>query len=302
MSLNLLQANQTAEDLFMVKMLENAICKNGQSYQKVTLLEKGGVSHVINNFNVPITQGTKVIKATIKADSYNGGISLSLVTWESVETNDLSLYVPVAQIDIKATWNYVVSKISNLRPGLRELVSHLIMSNSKLYASLPLYPVGAYARSGGLLEETASLIAIAENIAIIQKLDKDLMIAGAAIYHFGNAFTIDDTYNYSSNHLLFGESAFLFNTIMNVATNIKMGNDEQIKADLSDEDIKLIAHIAMTASGTLKPAIPEAIALKAIDKMYVDIECAKNALFEIEGGTTTFNNKSEFKNLYKQVS
>lgn len=300
MSLNQLQANTTAEDYYLVKLAENAVCKNGQPYQRVTLVERGGVSYIINNFNVPITPDAKVIKATVKADNYNGGISLALVAWEKIEANDLSVFAPVAKIDIQAHWNYVVEKISSLRPGLRNLVSNLIMSNCNAYASLPLNPVGAYARYGGLLEETTSLMAIAESVAQIQKLDKDLMIAGAAIYHFGNAFTIDSSYNYSSNHLLFGESAFLFNSIMNIAANIKNGTDEQAKADLNEEDTKLLAHIAITASGSTKPAIPEAIALKGIDMMYLDVELAKNALSDIEGGTTTFNNKSlNYKGLYK---
>lgn len=302
MSLNNIVANTTTEDFYLIKLAENALCKNGQPYQKLTLTERGGVSYIINNFNSSIPQEVKVIKATIKADSYNGGISLSMVAWEKIETNDYSIFAPVAQIDIQETWNYVVSKIQSIRPGLRNMVSNLIMSNCNAYASLPLYPIGAYARSGGLLEETSHLISIAESVALIQKLDKDLMIAGAAIYHFGNALTIDQSYNYSANHLLFGEGTLLFNMIMTVAQNIQYGNDEQAKADLNGEDIKLLSHIALTSSGSVKPAVPEAIALRAIDKMYIDVESAKNALSDIECGKTTFNNKSmEYKSLYKAV-
>lgn len=302
MSLNQLAANQTAEDFFMVKLAENAVCKNGIPYQKVTLTERGGVSYTINNFNVAIPQEVRVVKATIKADAFNNGISFAMVAWERIDTNDLSIFAPMAQIDIQATWNYVVGKIQALRPGLRNLVSNLIMSNCNAYANLPLSPVGAYARNGGLLEETSFLMAIAESVANIQKLDKDLMIAGAAIYHFGNAFTIDESYNYSSNHILFGESAFLFNTIMNTASQIQNGSDEQAKADLNQEDIKLLAHIALTSTGNTKPVIPEAIALKAIDKMYIEVESSKNALMDIEAGKTTYNNKSlEYKSLYKKA-
>ena len=156
----------------------------------------------------------------------------------------------------------------------------IISENKNPFLTLPLNPTGAFARQSGILEATVKLMAVAETTAGQQGLDRDLLMAAAVLYYNWHFDTIDSGYNQTVADLMYGPSAAAAYKVQ--MKSMALAASEETRREISEEDAMLLGHILTARGNAVLPAIPEAAALKHLDRMAQEIDEMNETLADSE--------------------
>lgn len=135
-----------------------------------------------------------------------------------------------------------------------------------------------YRGRGGILEATLKMLESAEAMAGIYKLDRDLMVAGAILYNIGRTSTTDELGNTMPEDVLIGaanlSSEKIFMAKIELLRMYGENPDRQQLIGLlkQGENVRLLQHIVLSRYSGLKTAIPEAIILRSLDSITIELD------------------------------
>lgn len=269
-----LEVGKQQEVKIVVKSAENAVSRNGDKYQKVTVRDNNNHEAVFFNFNEEIVgKFPFVINAKVDTSEFKESACSKIISYELDKEAKVCDFLPKSQIDSAKAIQSLVKKTTGIRMGLRKIVGSILNEHIRAFRYYPLNKTGCFSRTSGILEATVKLTEMAEKTAESFGLDKDLMIAGAMLYYIGKTKTIDESYNYTPDDVLLGNG--LAATIIVHDAVVKLSNDDNVKEFIDEKDVKLLMHILSSRYKGISTAIPEAHALRHLDAMVTDIEAMK---------------------------
>lgn len=139
---------------------------------------------------------------------------------------------------------------ANVSIKIRKCEKTDISENREKFLTLPLNPSGAFARQGGILEATVKLMAVAS--AGQHGLDRDLLMAAAALYYSGHFDTVDAGYNNTVTYLMYGPAALACHKAR-MKSMALAASDAGAKDGIPEDDAMTLGHILMARGGTPSP-------------------------------------------------
>lgn len=258
----------------VIKSAENAISRNGDRYQKLTVRDNNDHEAVFFNFNEEIIgKFPFVINAKVDTSEFRESTCSKILSYEIDKEAKVSDFLPKAHIDSAKAIKSLVEKTTCIRMGLRKIVGSILNEHIRAFRYFPLNKTGCFSRTSGILEATVKLTEMAEKVSDTFGLDKDLMIAGAMLYYIGKTKTIDESYNYTPDDVLLGNGLTAAMIVHDAVGNLL--KDDEMKEVIHENDVRLLMHILSSRYKGVPTAIPEALALRHLDAMVTDIETMK---------------------------
>lgn len=258
----------------VIKSAENAISRNGNRYQKLTVRDNNDHEAVFFNFNEEIIgKFPFVINAKVDTSEFRESTCSKILSYEIDKEAKVSDFLPKAHIDSAKAIKSLVEKTTCIRMGLRKIVGSILNEHIRAFRYYPLNKTGCFSRTSGILEATVKLTEMAEKVSDTFGLDKDLMIAGAMLYYIGKTKTIDESYNYTPDDVLLGNGLTAAMIVHDAVGNLL--KDDEMKEVIHENDVRLLMHILSSRYKGVPTAIPEALALRHLDAMVTDIETMK---------------------------
>lgn len=293
-SLSELESGKDGAIIILVKNIETCKASNGSLYQKLAVRDSSGNEMTFMNFNAPVSLSTPaVIQANIRCEEFRQNISVKLTSSAPVNA-DMRAFFPKRQIVPKDCWNSLVEYLKPLRPGLRKIVSAIIMDHKTDFINLPLNPAGAFSRQCGIMEATWKLVQLADVTAKVQNLDHDLMVSAAMLYYMGKVNTVDSGYNYTKDDILTGCGLQVYNMVQMKVRDLMESDDENTKACLEQKDIDLLCHILVSRFKGTQTAIAEAAAMRYLDEIVTSTDEVNGALLNCPSDSIVINNNSRY--------
>lgn len=277
-NLSELKIGETPNVLVMLKAIESAESSNGV-YQKLIVRDKFDHEMTIFNFgglNIP-EKAPAVVKMGIMVKEYRGEPSLQFVNFQPVENGKLEDFLPKAYVNYREAWSEIVKPIGQIRPGLKAVVQQVLKVDQSAFLSKALSGNKGFSRRCGILEATLKLMKSAITVSETCGLDKDLMVAGAALYFIGHVDTIDGAFNMTEDDTLLGAGVLAQNKVITQVQALLQlhPKDEELKKELTGKDVKLLSHILLSRSRGLNTAIPEAVALRHLSMVVIECDMMK---------------------------
>ena len=258
----------------VIKSAENAISRNGNRYQKLTVRDNNDHEAVFFNFNEEIIgKFPFVINAKVDTSEFRESTCSKILSYEIDKEAKVSDFLPKAHIDSAKAIKSLVEKTTCIRMGLRKIVGSILNEHIRAFRYYPLNKTGCFSRTSGILEATVKLTEMAEKVSDTFGLDKDLMIAGAMLYYIGKTKTIDESYNYTPDDVLLGNGLTAAMIVHDAVGNLL--KDDEMKEVIHENDVRLLMHILSSRYKGVPSAIPEALAIRHLDAMVTDIETMK---------------------------
>lgn len=294
-----IQPGKMDDIIVLIKSINTITMKSGVPYQKVIVRDLDGNECTFTRFDVMLDVDLPMI-AKVKVDCVEYGANLNMKIKECVEVEGYKMeqFLPKAHIDSKESWKYIAKTVKTIRNSLCRVVCAVLAEDKNKFLTIPMNPVGAFARQSGILEATTKLVELAEHTAKLQNLDRDLLIAGAILYYIGNLDTIDEGYNMTPIALMYGAEVTSYTKVQFKAKEL-IENNEEARADIRGEDIMLLSHVLMCKNDKNAPAIPEASVLKYLDTMLQETDRMVETLKTAEPRTTVNDSTNPNKWLYK---
>lgn len=294
-----IQPGKMGDIVVLIKSINTVTMKSGAPYQKVMVRDLDGNECTFTQFDVMLDIDLPMIaKVTVDCVEYGANLNMKIKECKEAEGYKMDQFLPKAHIDAKESWKYIAKTVKTIRNSLCRVVCAVLAEDKNRFLTIPMNPTGAFARQSGILEATTKLVELADNVAKLQELDRDLLIAGAILYYVGNLDTIDEGYNMTPIALMYGPEVTSYTKVQFKAKELIEGSEEA-RADIRGEDIMLLSHVLMCKNNKSVPAIPEASVLKYLDVMLQETDQMKESLKTAEPNTMVNDNNQSNKWLYK---
>lgn len=268
------KAGVSVESIFLVSEKEIRQKKvGGGEYLYMILKDKTGqiTAFMWDNFEKiqkSIEPGV-LIKAKGNVQVYSNKLQIVLQSAEvykdKAEIND---FLPSTKEDINLLYKNILDTIKSLsNKELRTLLEAIYTNEEykQLIVQVPAAKSYHHSCIGGLLEHTASLVALAELILKHYKnLDRDLLIAGALLHDIGKIFEFNSQsfFDYTKQGKMIGHIVIGVQMIEKETNKIK-----DFPKELKDNIVHLIIshHGELEFGSPKRPKIKEALALHFLD-------------------------------------
>lgn len=263
----------------LVKSITTHRARNGVFYQKVHVRDQTGMEATFMQFDAQLDVQTPLImEINVECTEYGANASFKIQQCAETTKYSMELFLPKANINRSDGWNKVVKMLKPLRSGICRVLCSVLSENKNKFVTLPLNPTGAFARQSGILEATIKLASLAEKTAEQDKrLDHDLMVAGALLYYCGHMETVDEGYEHTLTDLMYGSALSSYTVVQMKAAEL-ICSSEEARSEIDSKDIMLLSHMLAVKNGMIKPAIPEASALKYLDQMIQEVDAMNNLI------------------------
>ena len=273
-----LMIGETQEVIALVKSVQAHRSKIGTSYQRVLIRDRYEneaacllFDQLIPDENIPC-----VMRLKLNIGTYMDTLSYKIMEFELIHDIPKETFMPKARFNQSEAWNRIVNLSKNLREPLNLIVAFVLQTESNRLINYPMQT--GYRGRGGILEATLKLVESVASMADIYHLDKDLMIAGAILYHIGSTETTDELGNIMPNDVLIGAANIANEKIVIAKIElVRMFSNIPERASVvsllnQGEDIRLLQHIVLSRYCGLKTAIPEAIVLRALSGITLELD------------------------------
>jgi 3'-5' exoribonuclease len=273
---NMIQAGDRVDDLFVLSEKAMAQKKDGNNYLNVVLSDrtgriKGVVWDNVEQIAAAIGSNTVVrVRGTIS--EYRGALQFVIKQMMPVpvESTDPSDFMPVTERDIDQMFERVVALAASLKTTYLKALFEAFWEDESFVGRFKKAPAAKkmhHAYIGGLLEHTLSMAILADNIAgHYNGIDRDLLITGAILHDIGKIreFGYDVGIDYSDegrlvNHIVIGVEMI----------NEKIGT----VVDFPEKKALLLKHMIVSHHGSKDLGSPEppktieAVLLNYIDEI-----------------------------------
>ena len=303
-----LELGQTQAIIALVKSVSTHKAKNGGTYQCVMIRDADQnetACMLWDNFMSPAKMRLpKIMRLTLNISQNNESLSYRLVHYEEEPNVNREPFMPKADFDRQAAWDELVHKTKTLRAPLKQIVAQVLKDAKAAFINLPMKT--GYRGTGGILASTLKLVEACDAVSGIYKMDRDLLVAGAITYYVGKTECTDEMGNILADDVLIGEGALAYKKITLAKLKIEAsceGNPEKaaiLEMLRNEEDVKLLDHIILSRATGVKTAIPEAILLRALSAVTVDLKEAETTAEHAFEGEIVQNPMLPGGRLYKR--
>lgn len=272
--INMLEAGQTVDDIFVAQNKQLAQKKNGEPYLIMTLADRtGGLKAVVwdnvEDISSRFATGDYVhVKGNVGQYRENLQVvvrNLEPVSSERVEPKD---FLPVTERDAEQMFKQLVEAAETIKNADLSALLQAFFQDAAFVERFKTAPAAKkmhHAYVGGLLEHTLSITLLVDAVAAHYKgINRDLLLAGAILHDIGKVHELRfDT------HIDYSDSGRLLNHIV---IGIEM-LDEKIATlgDFPQESALLLKHLIVSHHGTREFGSPEPPkTLEAIILNYID--------------------------------
>ena len=212
-------------------------------------------------------------------------LSASLVEQQDIDIAKLVKSAPVSKEELIDLFNNYIESIKD--NDTKTLVKYLV---KKFGEDVYIYPAAVsihHEYSSGLLMHTTSMAKIADFIAPLYDLNRDLLIAGVILHDLAKCIEFEGpiVYKYSLEGKLLGHITLMVSEIRKAALELNLNSE----IPLLLEHMVLSHHDKPEYGSPVPPLTKEALALTMIDNMDSKLVIVNKALETVEEGN--FSNK-----------
>lgn len=296
-----IQVNKMDYIHVLIKTINTIRGKGGTPYQQVMVRDVDGNEATFLQFDTMLEfEPPLIAKIQVECIEYGSSIAFKIKNLEETDECDMTAFLPKAHINIKDAWSWFVKKSKTIREGLCRILCAVVLEDKNKFVTLPLKPSGAFARQSGLFEATIKLAEMAETAAIQQNLDRDLMVTAALLYFTGNMETVDEGYKTTVTDLMYGSAITSLIKVQSKAMFL-IENNQDARNCISGEDVMMLCHIMAARDNAVFPTIPEAVALKHLAHMLIEVD-EMNQVLETAESSINIDFKNKNKRVYKRKS
>ena len=212
-------------------------------------------------------------------------LSASLVEQQDIDIAKLVKSAPVSKEELIDLFNSYIESIKD--NDTKTLVKYLV---KKFGEDVYIYPAAVsihHEYSSGLLMHTTSMAKIADFIAPLYDLNRDLLIAGVILHDLAKCIEFEGpiVYKYSLEGKLLGHITLMVSEIRKAALELNLNSE----IPLLLEHMVLSHHDKPEYGSPVPPLTKEALALTMIDNIDSKLVIVNKALETVEEGN--FSNK-----------
>ena len=273
-------------------IIESAIkadARDGSIYQKLTAKDTDGKKFKLTNFNKMVNE-KDILSANISCSEYEGLDTYQLMSWKPNTKLSIMDFKPKAEIDMKKAWKEVVDMLNTIDDvPCCKLACKVLTHELSYFKVAPLTASEQYSRVSGLLEATLKLMKLADSVAKVEALDRNLMIAAASVYYTGSTRMTDDNFQPTRDVALMGFDIASHDKL--VAANKELA----LNGEAMDEERFLIFDNILLSRYQGKPtATMEAFSMKMLDSIIQVNEIGRKKLDSLEEGAFMAENSSRY--------
>lgn len=293
------------EELELVVLIKNSQLrhtKKGKLYLALSFSDSSGEIKGnfwdANNQDAATYNAGTVVELNGKREEYQGQPQIKIYSLRVVgpeEGYDLRQFIksaPEKISDMKEEVNQYVFEILN--PTWNRIVRYLLKKWDKRFFEYPAGKSNHHAVRGGLAYHTVSMLRVAKAIADnYPQVDRSLLYAGCILHDMGKVLELTGpaATQYTTEGNLIGHLVLIDEQIMLSA--------QELKIDLSSEDLLLLRHLVLSHHGKFEygspklPALLEAELVHRIDDLDASVYAITNALQHTRPGSFTNNIMSQ---------
>jgi len=285
-------------EVFLVTQAKLGVDRRGQNYYTLTLNDESGTEIAgkiwSDNIGPEVVRGHG-IEVLARVDEYRGQKQLNIQRYTvlAADEYDLSPYVRTTEIDVDRAFdtlfNWEGDEFENpyLRPLMADL--HVNQAFASAFKTSPAASFHHHNYRGGLIEHTLEVWNLADRISDLYggRLDRDLLLAGAALHDIGKVNCYRLTAGVSERTVA-GE---LLEHLFISASMVSNLWDSVVKPGVPDEEAHeaaryktLLLHVILSHHGRQEwgspvlPRTPEALLLHYCDVLSASMHKCFHAL------------------------
>lgn len=281
--------DQQVNDVFLVRQKQIAAGRTGRNYLRITLGDRSGqiearVWEGAEEIGARFSQGDPVF-VTGLVNSYQGVLQIKATYVEKLDQADASKldwrdFLPCSERPASEMWAELGALLDTIRePALARLVDAFRgdMSFVEAFTFAPAAKAMHHAYVGGLLEHTLGCVKLADRLAPLYRLHRDLLLTGAFLHDIGKTKELDarSGFDYTDEGKLLGH----------IVTGILMLRERVAELKTFPDDVLLhLEHLILSHHGEMewgspkRPKTLEALALHAIDNMDAKLTAADKSI------------------------
>lgn len=299
MDLHALESGQLLTDeVFLVTQAKLGVDRRGQNYYTLTLNDESGTEIEgkiwSDNIGPEVVPGNG-IEVLARVDEYRGQKQLNIQRYTVLPADeyDLSAYVRTTDIDVdrafETLFDWEGDEFEN--PYLRRLMAELHDNNgfASAFKTSPAASFHHHNYQGGLVEHTLEVWNLADRISDLysDRLDRDLLLAGAALHDIGKINCYSLTAGVSERT----EAGELLDHLFISASMASNLWDSVVKPELDEDETgeatrckTLLLHVILSHHGKQEwgspvlPRTPEAVLLHYCDVLSASMHKCFHAL------------------------
>ncbi len=289
-----LREDQNINDPFVVLHKQISPSRAGRNYLRVTLGDKSGkiearvwegADELAARFNLG-----DLVYVTGVVTSYQGVLQLKATYIERIEESELATinwgdFLPAAQRPVGEMWAELTALLDTVEDGdLKRLIA-LFTDDEEFASRFKTAPAAKgmhHAYIGGLLEHTLSAVSLADRIAPLYNLNRDILVTGAFLHDIGKLDELSSKagFDYTTEGRLVGH----------IVQGVVMLRQKTAGLENFPQELLLhLEHMIVSHHGELEWGAPkqpmtlEALALHSIDNMDAKMAAVDQAQREKAG-------------------
>jgi 3'-5' exoribonuclease len=295
-----LEVGDSFDGYYVLRTIQMATTRANKPYLTIDLTDRTGhvKAKLWDEAEVAyrILKVGEVVKIRAVANEYLGKTELKIdkirvVSGEDIE--DYSRFLPTSERDPKDDWLIIESAFQQIiHPGIENLLQNILNDEElcKLFERAPAGKKWHHGYIGGLLEHTASLIALVEKVCEqYPHLNRDILLAGAFFHDIGKIWelTYDTAIDYSIRGRLEGH--------ITIGASFVDERCREIE-DLDEETTTQIKHLILSHQGSrengcpVEPMTREAFTLYFLDELDSKLNALEREYDKADGGGGSFTN------------
>lgn len=283
-----LREGERLGDIYLCKMRQPAVTKNGKAYENVILQDKTGI--IDAKIWDPGSQGIDEFGAMDYVDvvgdvtSFQGALQVSIKRARRVQEGEYNPedYLPVSERDIDEMYQELMVYVNKIRnPYLKTLVDMFFVENEGFIKAFKFHSAAKSVHHGfvgGLLEHTLSVTKLCDYYTVqYPYLNADLLLSAALFHDIGKLREISTfpENDYTDDGQLLGHIVMGMELI---GASIRRIPNFPKKLASELKHCILAHHGELEYGSPKKPALAEAIALNFADNTDAKLETFKEAL------------------------
>lgn len=291
-----LREGERVSDIYLCKVKQSAVTKNGKPYENVILQDKTGTIDAKiwdpNSQGIEEFDSLDYVDVVADVTAFQGALQLNVKRVRKVQEGeyDPKDYLPVSEKNVDEMMSELVHYIQTVKnPYLKELLASFFIKDEEFVKQFKFHSAAKSVHHGfvgGLLEHTLNVTKICDFYSgMYPMLQRDLLLAAAMFHDIGKLeeLSVFPENDYTDEGQLLGH--IVIGTEM-VGERIRTISEFPRKISNELKHCILAHHGELEYGSPKKPALAEAIALSFADNTDAKVQTMKEAFSTVPEGNT----------------
>ena len=285
--LSSLKEGDRVTDVYLCKVRQQAVAKNGKAYENVTLQDKSGTidSKIWDPYSSGISEFDAMDYVQVTGDVVlfqgNRQLNIKRIRRAAEGEYDPADYLPVTEKNIEEMYSRLMDYLKSVEnPYLKQLI-HKYFDDETFIKAFKTHSAAKtvhHSFMGGLLEHTLNVVQMCDFFcSLYPYLKRDLLITAAAFHDVGKLKELSSLpeNDYTDDGQLLGHIMMGYELVGYACRSIK-GFPKRLASEL--QHCILAHHGELEYGSPKKPAIPEALALNLADNSDAKLETMREVV------------------------